>query len=69
MADNYEFDELKNLLNLSDKGSVPINTAFNHDVAVALLKYANDNGLGKAQDAIRLFVGIGLSKAGYLPKK
>lgn len=48
------------------QGSVPINTTFKNDVAIAVIKYAKDAGLGHPQDVIRLAVANFLKKAGYL---
>lgn len=48
------------------KGTIPINTAFAHNVYTALEQYRKDKGLPYQQDVIRLAVAMLLDKAGYL---
>lgn len=61
-----QLNEFKTHIDSLLQRNVPINTSFSPNVAKALEQYANDKGLNKSQDVIRLSVAAFLTKAGYL---
>lgn len=66
MNESKELQNLRKQLEDLSKGSVPINTAFQYNAGIALLKYAKDKGYNNAQQVIRLAVNTFLTKSGYL---
>jgi hypothetical protein len=68
MTETTQLEDFKAHLESLLTGSVPINTTFKTDIAIALIQYAKDKGLNHPQDVIRLSVASFLSKAGYLNK-
>jgi hypothetical protein len=66
MTTDNSLQDLIDELELQKKSAVSFNTSFNHDTALALIKYTKDNGNKFPQDIIRNAVQIFLKKQGYL---